>query len=70
MRLDKLTIKRTKRKVPLPLKRIRKEIPPPGRTFKDRKKYNRKEAKEELKRTLSQLHRSRLVHLDVRSTFA
>ena len=52
MRLDKLTSKRTKRKVPLPLKRIRKEIPPPGRTFKDRKKYNRKEAKEELKRTL------------------
>lgn len=43
------SLKRTKKKIPLSLKRVRKEIPPPGQAFKDRKRYNRKKAKEELK---------------------
>jgi len=43
-----------KRKIPTPLKRVRKEIPPPGQRFEDKKKYNRRRAKEELKKGLEE----------------
>ncbi len=46
--------KKTKSKVPLAIKRVRKEIPPPGRVSADRKKYSRKKAKEELERALEE----------------
>jgi len=49
--------KREKKKIPLPLKRVRKEIPPPSKSFKDKKTYNRKRAKEELDRTINETSR-------------
>jgi len=47
-------LKKTQRGVPIALKQVRKEIPPPTRAFKEGKKYNRKKAKEELKRSLEE----------------
>ncbi len=46
--------KKTTRKVPLPLKRVRKEIPPPSRVLIDRKKYSRKKARAELGRAVEE----------------
>lgn len=44
--------RKPKKKLPLPIKKVRKEIPPPVQAFKERKKYDRKRAKRELKRAL------------------
>ncbi len=46
--------KKSKSKVPLAIKRVRKQIPPPGRVSADKKKYSRKKAKEELDRALEE----------------
>lgn len=48
------SVKKPKKKIPLPLKRVRKEMPPAGQVFEDKKKYDRRKAKEELKRLLRQ----------------
>jgi len=43
-------LKRPTKKIPLPLKRLRKTVPPPIQILKDEKKYDRKKAKKELTR--------------------
>lgn len=43
---------RPKKKIPLPIKRVRKEIPRPALSFKEKKQYDRKRAKQELERAL------------------
>jgi len=40
------------RRIPQGLARVRKELPPPGKIFKSKKKDNRKQSKEELRREL------------------
>jgi hypothetical protein len=40
------------RRIPRGLARVRKELPPPGKIFKSKKKDNRKQLKEELRREL------------------
>jgi hypothetical protein len=39
-------------RIPAGLARVRKELPPPGKTFKSKKKDNRKQSKEKLRREL------------------
>jgi len=53
------SVKSAKKRIPLPLKRVRKELPPPGRIFRDRKRYSREEAKERFRRALKELPRPR-----------
>jgi len=45
-------LKRTRKKVPLPLKRVRKALPPPARVLQDKKKYNRERAQKESQRII------------------
>jgi len=40
------------RRIPQGLARVRKELPPPGKIFRSKKKDNRKQSKEELRREL------------------
>jgi hypothetical protein len=40
------------RRIPQGLARVRKELPPPGKIFKSKKRDNRKQSKEELRREL------------------
>jgi hypothetical protein len=44
------------RRVPQGLARVRKELPPPGQIFKSKKKENRKQSKEKLRRELQASH--------------
>jgi hypothetical protein len=39
-------------RIPSGLARVRKELPPPGKIFKSKKKDKRKQSKEELRREL------------------
>jgi hypothetical protein len=47
--------RKTKKKVPLPLKRVRIEVAPPGRIFESKTKYNRKRVKAELEQKLREI---------------
>ena len=47
--------RKTKKRVPLPLKRVRKAIAPPGRIFENKKTYHRKRAKSELEQRLREI---------------
>jgi hypothetical protein len=42
-------------RVPQGLARVRKELPPPGKIFKSKKKANRKQSKEELRREFEKI---------------
>jgi hypothetical protein len=44
--------KRKSRRTPPGLARVRKELPPPGKIFKSKKKENRQQSKEKLRREL------------------
>jgi len=43
-----------KRKIPLGLKRVRKELPPPGKVFQSKRSAPRQRAKEQLRRELKE----------------
>jgi len=45
-------LKKPAKKVPPGLARVRKELPPPGKVFKDKKQESRKRARETLLETL------------------
>ncbi|MGH7887969.1 MAG: hypothetical protein ACREPG_08900 [Candidatus Binatia bacterium] len=42
------------KKIPIGLARVRKELPPPGKIFKSKKKDRRKHAKDELRQEMKQ----------------
>jgi hypothetical protein len=44
--------KKNTRKIPQGLARVRKELPPPGKIFKSKKKDSRKQSKEKVRREL------------------
>jgi hypothetical protein len=46
--------KKKTRGIPPGLARVRKELPPPGKIFKSKKKDNRKQSKVELRRELQE----------------
>lgn len=46
--------KKLKQRIPPGLARVRKEIPPPGKIFKSKKREQRKRAKEELRQELKE----------------
>jgi hypothetical protein len=46
------TPKKKRTRMPRGLARVRKELPPPGKIFKSKKKDNRQQSKEKLRRQL------------------
>ena len=42
------------KKIPIGLARVRKELPPPGKIFKSKRKDSRKRAKEKLQREIDE----------------
>jgi hypothetical protein len=46
--------KKKNRSIPPGLARVRKELPPPGKIFKSKKKDSRKQSKAELRRELQE----------------
>lgn len=46
--------KKKNRRIPPGLARVRKELPPPGKIFKSKKKDNRKQSKADLRRELQE----------------
>jgi hypothetical protein len=47
-------LKLSPKKIPPGLARVRKELPPPGKVFKDKKKESRKSAREKILRELKE----------------